>query len=234
MNPDSLSIKKGDELEFTFAVTASDTITKDNFPAFTATLKSMGGFWGLEKDTGDDDSWKVNVTAPGEYTIHVTAPENWDFSGALFVDTDLKQLPSDLPYTISGKTAKLGENTYDWHQAEAYKDGDTICLGIWNEWGKDGYSEWNVLANPLSPLNLSEGIESERIKINTAGDYTLKGTFKQDADSDINQLFLATTLKTIPSDFTITGRTIKINGKEYDWGEIEYIYFWQCPPLSLG
>ncbi len=214
-DPSKLSIKKGDKLEFTFTVSALDTAAETEFPAFTATLTGVLGFWGLGPSTGTEDFWKVNVTAPGEYTIHAIAPNDWQFSGAFYMDIGLTQLPEDLPYTICGKSAKLGDKTYDWRRAHPYKDGSTLRLSIWNEWNKDSNMNWYIKANPLLPLNPAQGIESETILVNAMGDYTVKGTFTRDTDSNSDLLFLATNLNEMPSGITLTFKSVKLNDKEY-------------------
>ena len=233
VDPTNLSIKKGDELEFTFIVSALETATETDFPAFTATLTGLLGFWGFGPSTGEEDCWKINVATPGEYTFHATAPKDWEFSGAFYMETGLTQSPEDLPYVISGKYAKLGNNTYDWHQAKAYKSSNTLRLGIWNQWSGSENGGWDITDNPLSPLNNPQGIDSETILVNAMGDYTVKGTFIRDTDSNSDLLFLATNLTKMPSGTTLTCKSVKLNGIEYNvnmptasYGIIEQFTLW--------
>ena len=221
-DPFSLYIKKGDTLEFTFSVRAYESASKADFPDFTATLSSYGGFWGWDKTTDEEDgSWKVHVTAPGEYTICVTAPTDWDFSGAFCINTSLTSIPAG--YNISGKIAKLGEETYDWSKAKAYMNGGNLRLGIWNKFNED----WDVKANPLLKCTYAEDWMTEdwvraeewTTTVNCMCDYTLKATATRDATTRSGALSIETDLSEVPRGYGIAGKTVTIAGREYDWSK---------------
>lgn len=132
--------------------------------SFSATLNSFGGFWGWTSSTpASDDSWTVKVNGAGDYTMKVTAPEDWDFSGAFALVTDLPSVPAN--FKMVGKTVKIGSTTYDWSKQEFYKDNDDVRLSIWNEWGKDEEGKYNTQANILGPdtanLSIKKGDEIE-------------------------------------------------------------------------
>ncbi len=124
---------------------------------FTANFEAFGGFWGWDASKPTTPgAWSTKVTEVGkDYTLKLTAPTDWDFSGAFIVNTDLTSLPAD--FKLVGKTVKIGSKEYDWSKAESYLDGTNVRLSIWNEWGKDEDGKWDPKGNPLvdDPTNLS-------------------------------------------------------------------------------
>ena len=120
--------------------TASAADTK---PSFTMKLAQNGNLWGWGADpTGDAIS--VAVTDFGTYTLSADAPTDADditaVGGALWADTGLSAVPTD--YDIVAKTVKVNDTEYDWSKAPAYLDGDSVRLGLVNQWGDEK-------ANPL-------------------------------------------------------------------------------------
>ena len=116
---------------------------EDAKPSFTMKLAQNGNLWGWGADpTGDAVS--VAVTDFGTYTLSADAPADAaDLStagGAFWADTGLSAVPTD--YDIVAKTVKVNDTEYDWSKAPAYLDGDSVRLGIANEWGDEK-------ANPL-------------------------------------------------------------------------------------
>lgn len=146
---DKIKVKKGDVLEATFTV-----VEKTEKPLFVAEFNAFKGFWNPDNQgsasIASQGAWRVPVyeKTPNEYTVKVTAPEDWSFSGAFVVNTDLKELPKD--FSLVGKQVKIGDEVYEWNKATAYVDGGTVRMSIWNEWGKDANGKWDPKANPLA------------------------------------------------------------------------------------
>ena len=130
---------------------------------FTAYLECFGGFWGWDASKPTTPgAWSVKVSDYGDFTVKLTAPTDWDFSGAFVLNTDLASEPAN--FKLVGKSVKIGGTTYDWSKAESYMDSGYLRLSIWNEWGKDEDGKWDPKANIVedpTTLSIKKGDEIE-------------------------------------------------------------------------
>lgn len=60
-----------------------------------------------------------------------------------------------------------------------------------------------------------------QIDVTGAGDYTVSGEATNDCDSSGGVLAVLTTLKEVPTDYAIVGKTLKVNDKVYDWSKAQ-------------
>lgn len=135
-------------------------VPSDGKPDFNATIKCFGNFYGWDNDTPTDATATVHVSDYGEYSVSFAAPDAFndlnEMSGAFVVQTDLKGEPATHPFTLLGKTVKIGDASYDWSKATAYLDGDNIRMSARNEWGQEEYA--NPLAGQIIPINKDDVI----------------------------------------------------------------------------
>lgn len=96
---------------------------------FTAYLECFGGFWGWDASKPTTPgAWSVKVSDYGDFTVKLTAPTDWDFSGAFVLNTDLASEPAN--FKLVGKSVKIGGTTYDWSKAESYMDSGLSLIHI--------------------------------------------------------------------------------------------------------
>lgn len=212
----STDFKLGEEATIKFP--AADAASGDAIGCFS------GNFIGIDTNLPVDSSLSCKITsvkydgveAEGlDYSQAVFGPENEDSTTERITlinkwgGVDNGIFPEDYEFPafktleisfIIGEPAEKLEKPFGVHMAS---------FGTIWDWTGEDYGR---------PINVATPGAFE-VSVDSYGDYTVEGIASKDASSASGALAVLTDLTEVPTDYTLTPKTVTIGEKEYDWSK---------------